>query len=246
MDDSIRKNMPTPDPMDLEFNEDREKVSERLQHIWNRSLNYNYFSGKAKMHYEGNGMKQDFTANFRIKKDEVVWVSIVALGMVNVARAYITPDSIKAVYYLNKEVYQMRTEDAKKLLSVDLDFNTLQNLIIGNALDNSGKPINMADFGGALNLMVVGDQVSQQVTYNKTDTTLRTVQMVSNRGTVPFTGMIQYGSYELVDNKKFATKREININSDNKLHYLNMSFNNAEFGEEVSFPFSIPSNYKQK
>lgn len=87
---------------------------------------------KAKMHYEAADQKQNFTVNFRIKKNEVIWASISGFGL-EVARAIITPDSVKAVDKFNKKVYLYTYKDLQKLVNVDVDFATLQDIIIGNA-----------------------------------------------------------------------------------------------------------------
>lgn len=229
---------------DLDSKEKQQLMSESLP-LWNKSLSYTTFSGRAKMHYEGMGQKQDFTTNFRVYKDSVIWASVSALGgMVNVARAVITKDSIFVVSYLEKKAYVMAIEETDKLLPAAVDYGIMQNFIIGEALSKSGNLVDVLEFGNLLNLQVMSNDIIQQVYFNKADSTMNSLQMIANKGRGSLAGMIQYGAYEKVDSRKFAKDRVINLNSDGMRYYMTMNFNKVSFDEELSFPFSIPSSYR--
>ncbi len=217
-----------------------------LTPLWNKRIEFSTFSGKAKMHYEGKGQKQEFTTNFRIKKDQIIWASVTALGgIVQVARVYITPDSIKLINYLEKQLMTMPLSEASKVLPVPADFSTLQNLIIGNVLRPDGRLTDATDFGGTLSIQAEEKDLTQQVTYNKADSTIRSLQLRSADQNGP-AGMVQYGNYENVNNQKFSTSRAINVINAGEQYYLDMNFNNVEFDKNLDYPFSIPKNYTRK
>src|SRR3569833_85910 len=101
------------------------------------------------MHYASGDQKQEFVSHIRIRKDSVIWINVSAVGgMIQVARVFISPDSIFLVNYLLKEAHVLPIKDVSKLLPVSVDFKTLQNLIIGNALRNGGNATDVSDFGG--------------------------------------------------------------------------------------------------
>jgi Domain of unknown function (DUF4292) len=103
-----------------------------VQPIWKNSLVFNTFGAKAKVHYESGDNSQDFTASFRVRKDSCIWVTITALGgMVQAARVLITPDSVFMINYLDKEISALPLSDVAKVLPVQVDFTSLQNLILG-------------------------------------------------------------------------------------------------------------------
>jgi hypothetical protein len=77
---------------------------------------------KAKMHYESAEQKQNFTVNFRLSKNEIIWASLQVPIVGEVARAYITPDSVKAIDKFNKRVYLYSFKDLQKLINIDVDF----------------------------------------------------------------------------------------------------------------------------
>lgn len=213
--------------------------------LWKKQVAFATFSSKAKMHYAGLGQKQEFTAHIRMLKDKVIWINVTALGgIVNVARIYITPDSIFLLNYVEREIFRMPITQANKLLPAPVDFDIMQNLIVGNALSQEGKANAAKDFGGTLSIEVESNSVIQKISFNKTDSTMRSLQMSTKDNQVQ--GMIQYGNYDMVSGKKFATSRAINLNNSGEPYYLDMNFNNTEFDQPVDMPFSIPKNYKLK
>jgi hypothetical protein len=122
----------------------------------------------------------------------------------------------------------------------------LQNMIIGNVIQRSGKATDATDFGGTWTLQVENKDIAQNVSYNKADSTMRTLQMLMKPKDDP-QGLMQYGNYELVDGRLFSTSRVINLSNNGEPYYLDMNFaNNTEFDKEVDMPFSIPKNYEKK
>lgn len=208
-------------------------------------IDYKTFSGKAKMHYASNDQKQEFVSHIRIHKDSVIWVNVTAAaGMVSVARIYITPDSLFLLNHLQKEVHKLAIADANKLLPIPVNFVLVQNLLIGNLLKKGGTAKDATDFGGTWTLSVEDTDMDQQIGFNKTDSTIRSLQMRTKDDAVQ--GMVQYGAYENTNGRKFATERVLTISKGGEPHYLDMNFNKAEFDLPVELPFSIPKNYKLK
>lgn len=213
--------------------------------IYNRDINFRTFSGKAKMHYASGGQKQEFSAHIRMQKDKAIWVTITAVGgVVNVARIYITPDSIFLVNYLQKEAYRMHISDANRLLPAPVDFNIMQNLIVGNILNRAGQLVDVSDYGGVYNLKVENKDLVQQVVFNKGDSTIRSLQMNTRDNIVQ--GLIQYNDYSVEKGRRFSENRVITVSNAGEPYYLDMNFNKVEFDEPVDMPFSIPKNYPVK
>jgi hypothetical protein len=210
-----------------------------------RQISFNTFSGKAKMHFKGLGQNNQFSANIRIKKDEVIWINITALGgFVPVARLYITPDSFQLINTMERSAMQLPIAEAVKVLPVKADFSMLQNLLIGNALRTTGKPISAGDEGGSLRLQTETEDLVQEVTYNKADSNLRSLQMRTTDNRTE--GLIQYGNYGMTSGRAFSESRAISLNNAGEPYYLDMNFSSAEFDVEIDLPFTIPKSYKLK
>lgn len=237
--------VPTPGEV-IPLSPEKQALINTLMPMWAKRIDYKTFKGKAKMHYEGMGMKHDLAANFRMEKDKVIWVHVTAgMGLVNVARVYITPDSLTLLNYLDKSVMRMTAEEARQKLPASIDFNLIQSLIMGEGLRNTGQPVDASDFGGTWSLDIAGADAKQQANFNKADSTLRSLQVLSTLAG-GLAGMIQFGNYSNVTGRNFALSRAINVQSKGEQHYLDMTFNNASFDEAVDFPFSIPADYVNK
>lgn len=230
------------------LNPEKQQLIAGLLPLWNSRINYNTFTGKAKVHLETPNDKRDFTATIRMEKDKKIWVSVVALGVFEAARALITPDSIFVVDRLNKQAIVRSFSDAGKLLPVAVDFSTLQGLLIGDALHASADmPTDATSFGGGISLDIHTNDYQQQLTYNKADSSIRQQQLrVGANGTASTLLLMQYGNYSVVEDRRFSSERKINVQDSTGQTHIEMQFNRVEFDKELEFPFSIPSKYKNK
>jgi len=221
------------------------KMIGELTPLWKTRFVYKTFSGKAKVHYEGPDDNQEFTAHFRIRKDSLIWIAITGLGgMVPVARIYITTDSFIMVDQLHKEVTRISLDQTAKVLPTKVDFASLQRLLVGEPL-RDGTIIKASGFGGGWSLQVEDSAYIQVVTYNKSDSTMRTGQLRTRDPKGPQM-MIQYGGYVEMSSQKVSTNRVLNIQNGSDVHMLDMNFQRTDFDQEMDYPVSIPPTYARK
>ncbi len=213
--------------------------------IQSRNIQYETFQSKAKMHFEAGDQKQNFTVNFRLKKNKVIWVAISGFG-IEVARAIITPDSVKAIERINKLAYLYSYKDIQKLINLEVDFKTLQDLIIGNAVAIDGQITDIKDIGALSTIFIKGQDFVNQLTYQKSDSTLKQIQMQTMRAVSTSSLMITMGQYQREGNYLLSTLRSFNIQDVKGAAQLEMDINKFDFDKEIDFPFSIPGNYSLK
>ena len=188
--------------------EAKENLLKVLMPLWNYETDFNTFSGKAKIDFEGNGQKQDLIAHIRVRKDSLIWASVSAMGgVIQVARVLITPDTIKMVNYLDRKAIVLPMSDAQKLLPAKADFTTLQHLILGTVLRKQGTV--SAAYTNEQNMVLVVEDSNaiQQANYSLTDSTFTMLQMQSPNENGPV-GVVLMSDYQMVDNRKFATKEK--------------------------------------
>jgi hypothetical protein len=226
----------------VELNKEKEQLAANLTTLWARQIPFTTLNAKVKAHYEGGDQKHDFTANIHIQKDKAIWVNVTALGMVNVARILITQDSFKMINYLENKATVMSLKDAQGQLPVPVDFQVLQNMILGNVLKQSGTITDVTDFGGTWTLHTADDDYVQQYTYNKSDSTIRSAQIMSRKEANAH-GVMQLGNYEIQSGRKFSTLRSLNMMAGGNIHTMDMNFTKVDFDGQVDFPFSIPKKF---
>ena len=216
-----------------------------LTPVWSRHITWNTFAGKAKVHYSGKGDQQDFSANIRMEAGRKVWVSITALGLFEVARALITPDTIIVIDRIHKEVRILPFSEAGKVLPVAVDFPTLQQLLIGDVLRNNVTPATASAIAGMFNLAVTTPQYQQDADYNKADTTLAR-QDIKTGGVPGALLHIQYSDYSVQDGRRFAGNRVIDVVDKGEPYHAELDFGNVTFDGTPDFSFSVPAKYTRK
>ena len=210
-------------------------------------IDFATFSSKIKVDYEDSKQRNyDFNAYVRIKKDSVIWISIIAPLGIEAFRVYITPDSVKIIDKLDKTVQYRSVNYIKELIKLPVDFFTIQDIIVGNPvfLDSS----NVLLYKETENSISLGtaDQVFKQLlTLRKNDfailhSKLDDVDAVRNR-TADFT----YDDYVTVGNKLFSNNRKIEVAEKTRLE-IYLDFKQPEFDKPLTFPFNVPKNYKVK
>ena len=100
---------------------------------WNALTAKMYLS----LDWEGKG-ETKVSGTLRIKKGEVVQLSIAPLLGIEVARAEISPNGILVIDRMNKRYVEVSFAEVKALIKADLDFHTLQALFL-NELFLPGK-----------------------------------------------------------------------------------------------------------
>jgi hypothetical protein len=215
--------------------------------IESAKINYKTFSAKVKVNFEGfDGKNYDFNAFIRIQKDRMIWVLINASFGIEAFRILITPDSVKVISKLEK-TYRLRSVNfLQDIAHLPVDFKVLQDLLVGNAiyLDSSNIAFYRKDENG-VSLMSVGGYFRNYITLNGNDYTVKHSKLDDQDEMRARTCDITYSDYEKRDSFFFSTYRKISVAERTKLD-VQLGFKQYNFNEALSFPFSIPKNYKKK
>ena len=114
---------------------------------------------------EGKGATK-VNGTLRIKKGEVVQMSIAPFLGIEVARAEISPDGVLVIDRVNKRYVQVSFAEVKALANADLDFYTLQALFL-NELFLPGKGNLTSRDASAFRVEPVADGVELEVKRSK-------------------------------------------------------------------------------
>lgn len=206
-------------------------------------ITLNTLSAKAKIHYEGGDKSLDFVANIRMRKDSIIWISVSAGGgLIQVARAIVTPDSFHAVSFLDKQAFVGPIEKAAAILPDGIDFYSLQNMILGNPILREAKIKSVSDTGDRWRLSTAVLSYLEQLEFSKVDTSLVQTQLISidsnNRSLSQ-----ALSQFALFGNQRMAQERHFHIISNGDGMLVDMNLSNIVIDAEQRFPFSIPEGY---
>jgi len=225
------------------INNVRENINEFKSHY----IDFSTFSAKIKVESAGAaGKNPDITAVVRIIKDSVIWMSLSATFLnVEVYRVLITKDSVILINKQDKEVTLRSLDYLQEVTQIPFDFNTLQNVIIGNPIF-IGDSIN--SFNKKDNLMffsTADDFFKNLLTITSNDKLLVRSKMDDIDVNRSRTADIIYDGYVNSNGKYFSTGRHISISEKNKLD-IKLDFKQYDFNNNVSVLFNVPKSYKRK
>lgn len=221
------------------------KLIELLAPLWNRRMDYKTFSGKAKVTFDSPDGSADFSANFRIAKDSIVWVHITALGgLYPVARMVVTRDSFFMVNYKDKEKTLIPLSDVSRILPVPVKFSQLQNLFVGDPLAD-GTLTAAESKDASWSLHTEDSNYIQDLSYLKADSSMTMGNLQTQAPNGP-KALIDYRNYESINNRKVSTSRTVHLQNGLKNYTIEMELQNTEFDKALEFPLTIPANYSLK
>ena len=107
-----------------------------LKRYEKNQFDYEWMGMKVSAEFKNNDAEQSFKATIRMKKDSAIWISITPALGIEVIRLLITEDSLKMLskipdnrFYFIGDLAQLSDKTG-----IDLEFEMLQNLLIGNAI----------------------------------------------------------------------------------------------------------------
>ncbi|WP_205508768.1 DUF4292 domain-containing protein [Longitalea arenae] len=221
-----------------------------IKQVWDNihknTIDFQTFSAKIKVDFEGSdGKKNDFNAFVRIKKDSIMWININAALGFDAFRVLVTPDSVKVINKLNKTVQLRSVESLQEVTKMPMSFSDLQNLIIGNPIFLDSNINSYKKDERSISLISLGTLFKHLLTVNREDYTLQQSKLDDVDAIRARTAYLSYGNYQSKNNIRFSTYRKITVSEKSKLDIV-MEFKQFDFNVDLSFPFTIPKNYKRK
>ena len=221
-----------------------------LKKIHTNRLNCEWFSAtKIKADYDDNsGDNNNFNVGIRMRKDSVIWVSLTkkVLGIdFEGLRIMATKDSVKILNKQDKEIKYRSIAYLQEVTKLPFDFNTLQDLILGNPIFFAENIVSYKNFDDKLQALSIGDLFKHLITVdtatnNILHSKLDDLDIIRNR-----TCDITFSEYENKNGKLFSSDRIITVTEKSRLD-IHLNFKQYTFNEPQTFPFSIPKGYTVK
>jgi hypothetical protein len=222
-------------------------INEGLQKFKSNYINFKTFTAKIKVDYDDSkGKKQDVTANVRMIKDSVIWISLTATFLnIEAFRVLVKKNSVILLNKLDKEVQYRSLDFLQEVTQIPFDFYTLQDLLVGNPVFMDSTIVAFKKTDDAILISTLGKYFKHLLTvqpsnYLLVHSKLDDVDFTRNR-----TADITYTDYENKNGVNFSTYREITVSEKNKLD-IKLNFKQYEFNKDLSVSFNIPKNYKRK
>lgn len=217
---------------------------EVLNDLREKQLDFNTLSMKAKADVLIDNRKQDVSMNIRMKKDEVIWVSVTVIAGIEVARALITPDSIKILNRIESTYIKKPFSYIYRFANEQITFKTLQSLLVGNSDPNfisDNTDVKVQNGSPVLSGLING--LAYSLTLNENNKIVKT-SFKDKDGDQQLTAV--YTDFYLLGGQ--AAPYTVNIYSAagrDEVNF-NLSYSQVSVNETLDFPFSISKRFTIK
>ena len=215
-----------------------------IENHYKNKLNFKTLYIKSNVNYKDPNQSQNVTAEIKIKKDEIILVSIRILG-ITMAKALITPEKVQYYEKINSNYFEGNYSAISKLLGTELNFQKVQNLLVGETIENlkSGKySLTLAE--NNYKLESVSNSESNNTFYLSSATYLLKKEVISQPSLERMLQVI-YPGRKSAEEFNLPTGIEIEANQKSEKTTINIIYNSISFDEELSFPYSVPNSYER-
>lgn len=201
--------------------------------------------GNLRASYEDAAQAQSISVSIRMKKDKAIWMSAKLAGLIPLAKIKITPDRVQYYEKINQTYFDGDFSLLSKWLGTDLDFQKVQNLLIGQAI------YKLRD--GSYQLQTTPETfrltsppsefIKKAFMLNPENYRIMGEQLVRDQNNQSVT--ITYPEYQEVQGYIFPKKISIIANQEDKNTQIEINYRSLEFDVPVTFPFDIPDGYQE-
>jgi len=209
-----------------------------------QNSDFEYFSSKAKVNYKSNEIEQQFTSYLRLKKDSAIWVSIYALGMVEIGRVLIDKENVQILDRVNKKYYKRDFSIVQNYIDYPIDFEMLQNALLGNPLyDINQKNPQASVSGNYYFLENLINKVNNRVWINPSDYTITKTQLYDEENKRRLDVLLN--NFEKFNKGKFSKEREIKVLNNQIAYNIKIDYSRLDFKKTLNFPFTVPPKFEK-
>ena len=197
---------------------------------------------RVKVEYIQGNKSQMHTINLRIEKDKTIWLSA-TLGVV---RAKLTPQKVSFYNKLDNTYFEGDFSLISDLLGTELDFQNVQNLLLGEAIFDLNNQTYNIDIHEA-----------SYVLSPKTQNTLYEIFFLLNPSHFKMDSQqlaqslkrrmleIDYKNYQEVEKQILPQHIKIIALEEDEETIINMEFKSISLNNDLRFPFRIPSGFDE-
>lgn len=210
-------------------------------------IDFDYLSAKAKVDFESPKNTISGTANFRIRKDSIIWMSLSPGLGIEAARILITKDSVFFLNKIDKEYSLMSFEALSKKFEFDVTFEIIQSVLLGNqiypyererVIRNSEMYAYSQQHGKFFFENYIGSKTMKLEEIHVEDTV--------SKNTIS----VNYGDFQLVEEEVFPFRILANLKHQDKskgLTNINVEYKQTEIEKKpLKFPFNVPQKYERR
>lgn len=199
---------------------------------------------KSNAVYEDEKQRQKVNAEIKIKKDEKILISVRFIG-ITMAKALITPTEVRYYEKINNSFFVGDFTTLSRWLGSDLDFNKVQNILIGQALDDLKKGTFTANIVNQMfTLKDSSDANTTKEYFFESEKYLIKKQQITQKQQERSL-QIEYPNYTDYNQVLMPTNIIIDAIQNTSKTNITIDYHSMSFNEELTFPYNVPDGYQQ-
>ncbi len=199
---------------------------------------------RLKINYRDAKEKIGFSVRMKIKKDQVIWLK--GTKFITVFKAKITPKKVQFYSPYYKNYFDGDFSMLKKLLGTDINFQQLQNMLLGQSLLNVKSERHEVEIHNKSYQLSPKKQSSLFDIFFYVNPHHYKLEKQSIVNSIKNQRLdISYPKYLSKKGVLFPEKININAKQNKKFTNINITTRSVEFNTKLSIPFKIPNGYKE-
>lgn len=200
----------------------------------------------------GSSTPFSVNANMRIRRGEIIRISVAPFLGIEVARIDITPQKILAVDRMNKRYVELGFSEISSLLNTELDFNILQSLILNEIFLPGKEKLSLSD-AEKFSLTPSDNRAQLQVKGTKrigysfftSATDGRLEETVISLNSLPYSLHCQYDDFIMLGNDVFPQNIEMFSEGTDKRYSLKMKLSRIGEDSDWDAGTELSSKYRK-
>jgi len=236
-----------------------------LEQLEHNGLNYDWLSAKLSTTANINNRKYSVTVKLRIRRDSAIWMSVSPALGIEMARVFITKDSLKFINRLNSTYFTGSFNYLNRLMPADINFDILQSLLTGNSfsfLPDNIKAGREERFKSSIDgehylLSTLRKRKLKKTMAGKKPLTIPVQRIwldpesfkvskleINDLSQVNRTVEVNYDEFKKVDAQLFPHKIKLNIKAEQPIR-VSLNYSKISINKPQKFPFTISEKYEQ-
>lgn len=217
-------------------------TKEEIGSVVVNNIDFKYLTAKGQLELEEKGEKTSSGYSFRMKKDSIIWVSVLPGLGIEAARLKITQDSVYFMNRLQKEYAATDFAFLSERFHVDINFNVLQAMFLGNYQPTGQEKV--MDKGQLQHVQQMRPDLLLDYFINKSSNKLE--QFVIQDQQSGNTITVKYSNFQPIGKIPFANAMAAQVLQQGKVSVFNLNHSRVTVTDEVlTFPFAVPADYKR-
>ena len=210
---------------------------------YDRKFDFSTLYIKANVRYQDPKQTQNVSAEIKIKKDEMILVSIRFLGF-TVAKAIITPKEVKYYEKVGSKYFEGDYRTLSQWLGTDLDYTKVQNMLIGKAMDDLTRSKYRSTIENELyKLENTTGSVKKAFYFEGANYLIKKQEIAQPEQQRDL--QVNYPAYKEYPEVILPLKVVIDAMQKEKKTNISIDYNTITFNEQLSFPYAVPEGYER-